>query len=56
MFQSAESVDTDTQRLIPSNERVNETNILLLVVGMGYGVIIIHMEMAQTISNMGSAM
>ena len=54
MVQSVDSVDTDTQLFLPYNERVHETNSLLLVVGMGCGIIILILEMAPTISSMGS--
>ena len=54
MVQSADSVDTNPKRLIPSNERLHETNRRLLVVGMGCRIIVILLEMAPTISSMGS--
>ena len=53
MVQSAERVDTNTQGFLLSNDRGYETNIRLLVVGMGCGIIIILLRMAPTIPIMG---
>ena len=54
MVQSAEIIDSNPQRFLPSDDIVHETNSQFLMMGMGCEIIIIFLEIDQTISVMGS--